>query len=58
MVGGANPNASRPDLAGFPAPFAIIRPFSGNPMEAERVNAISNHLADLSQRETELRRYL
>jgi len=27
-------------------------------MEAERVNAISNHLADLSQRETELRRYL
>jgi len=27
-------------------------------MEAERINAISNHLADLSQRETELRRYL
>jgi hypothetical protein len=29
-----------------------------NPMEAERLNAIANRLADLKRRETELRRYL
>jgi len=28
------------------------------PMEAERLNAIANRLADLKRRETELRRYL
>ena len=27
-------------------------------MEAERINAIANHMADLAQRGTELRRYL
>jgi hypothetical protein len=27
-------------------------------MEAERLNAIANRLADLKQRETDLRRYL
>jgi len=27
-------------------------------MEAERINSLANHLADLGHRETELRRYL
>jgi len=38
----------------------IIRRFSGTntPMEAERINAIANRLADLARREAELRRYL
>jgi len=29
-----------------------------NPMEAERINALSNLLSDLTNREAELRRYL
>jgi hypothetical protein len=41
-------------------PACIIRRFSGpdTPMEAERINAIANRLADLARREAELRRYL
>jgi hypothetical protein len=31
---------------------------TGSIMEAERLNAIANHLADLKKRENELRRYL
>ena len=32
--------------------------FQGIPMEAERINAIANALADLNNRTGELRRYL
>jgi hypothetical protein len=39
-------------MSGFPAPARA--PI----MEAERLNAISNKLADLKARELELRRYL
>jgi hypothetical protein len=37
-----------------------FRAFSGPDfqMEAERINAIANRLADLARREAELRRYL
>jgi hypothetical protein len=31
---------------------------AGNPMEAERINAIANRIADLSSRGEQLRRYL
>jgi hypothetical protein len=34
----------------------LLRPVPS--MEAERVNAIANRLADLARREAELRRYL
>lgn len=39
-------------MPGFPEPAR------GTTMEAERLNAISNKLADLKARELELRRYL
>jgi hypothetical protein len=32
--------------------------FSGTAMEAERINALANHLANLAGRGDELRRYL
>jgi hypothetical protein len=31
---------------------------AGSVMEAERINAVANHIADLKSREIELRRYL
>jgi len=37
---------------------AIIGVLPERIMEAERVNSIASNLADLAQRETELRRYL
>lgn len=38
---------------------AILRGFSADTvMEAERINAIANHIADLASRGDQLRRYL
>jgi hypothetical protein len=37
---------------------SFARAIRTTPMEAERVNAIANRLADLARREAELRRYL
>jgi hypothetical protein len=45
---------------GCPAPSVIIAGFTAQEfiMEAERLNALSASLADLTTREVELRRYL
>jgi hypothetical protein len=50
---------TRPRGSAGPAVYNF-RAFSGPDirMEAERINAIANRLADLARREAELRRYL
>jgi hypothetical protein len=35
-----------------------LSPLAGIVMEAERINAVANHIVDLKSREVELRRYL
>jgi len=35
-----------------------LSPFAGTVMEAERINAVANRIADLSGRGEQLRRYL
>jgi hypothetical protein len=52
--------AAVPARSGPPSPSVIIAGFTAQEfiMEAERLNALSASLADLTTREAELRRYL
>lgn len=49
---------TRPSPAPPDQSSALYSNLNGNTMEAERINAIANHLQDMESRSVDLRRYL